>query len=761
MKETLTYLFELTVCSGVFFAVYVALFERRTPFRWCRFYLLATVGLSLVIPLLRIPVWPGPTLTMTPYVPVDFADMPVALVEEEAPTDWWVVAFRMIYGVGMLVVAIPTLRQLWTIRRIRRGAQLLRTDEYTLVRTPERIDACSFFRTIYIWQGTPDEELPVILLHEASHVRHRHSVERIVMETMKALLWWNPFVWLAAGRLNEVEEFEADGDVLRSGCSVRFYMQLILKQLLGYSPDITNGLRNSRTKKRFIMMTTNNSHRHVLLRLAGAAPALIGLLCAFSFTTRAAEIIYPDTETSIVGTPEQPEDAVVRAEVMPKFHDGDLNTFRQWVQTQVRMPEKALKNKLQGRVVATFTIEKDGTLDDIQILQTPDRVFSEEVERVLRRSDKWTPGTQDGKAVRVKFTLPVDFRIANVDVPGGQGAAPAASATTIDELVVVGFAPADSEAAAEEEAFWKASMAEEKAGADQPFLMVEVMPAFRGGNLNVFRQWVQTQVRMPEMALKNKLQGRVVATFIIEKDGTLDDIQILQTPDRVFSEEVERVLKLSDKWTPGTQDGKAVRVRYTLPVDFRLAGVAPDDQGAAPAASATTAEELVVVAYPKKDPAGKSVTVHATVQLNNKPLAGAIVQEMGSTNGTVTDAEGHATIKTYAGRTLNVLYPECGTYYYTAGKADTQEINISLTLSARTEQSADGSVAVSGHGTQPNPEKPMLIVDDKEYEGSLDYLNELDPNDIAAMSIYKANGENAIVITTKKKAQAGASADER
>ena len=368
------------------------------------------------------------------------------------------------------------------------------------------------------------------------------------------------------------------------------------------------------------MMTTNNSHRHVLLRLAGAAPALIGLLCAFSFTTRAAEIIYPDTETSIVGTPGQPEDTVVRAE-----------------------------------------------------------------------------------------------------------------------------------AAAEEEAFWKASMAEEKAGADQPFLMAEVMPKFHDGDLNTFRQWVQTQVRMPEKAKEQMIQGRVVATFIIEKDGTLDDIQILQTPDRVFSEEVERVLKLSDKWTPGTQKGEAVRVRYTLPVDFRLAGVAPDDQGAAPAASATTIDELVVAAYPAAEaPAENPVTVHATVQLNGKPLAGAIVQEMGSTNGTVTGADGRAAIKVIAGRTLKVLYPDCAAYYYTAGTADPQEISISLTSSTRTVHSTDGSVAVSGHGTQPNPEKPMLIVDDKEYEGSLDCLNELDPNDIAAMSIYKANGENAIVITTKK-----------
>lgn len=594
MKELLTYLFELTICSGVLFAVYVALFEHRTPFRWCRAYLLATVCTAGVIPALRIPVWPAPVVAeVSPVVAVDFSETATVAVVEAASVDWGALLFWTVYCVGTVVVLVPMLRQFAMIRRIRRGAQIARTNDYTLVRTPQRIDACSFFRTIYVWQGTPDEELPVILLHEQSHIRHRHSVERLLMETMKALLWWNPFVWLAANRLNEVEEFEADGDVLRSGCDVHYYMQLILKQLLGYSPDIANGLRNSRTKKRFIMMTTNNSHRHVLLRLAGAVPALIGLLCAFSFTVRAARYDAPatepatgeTTETHIAAPPASEEDAYLRVEVMPVFRDGNLNDFRRWVQTQVRMPKEALDNRIQGRVTTTFTIEKDGTLDNIEILQTPDRSLSEEVERVLKRSEKWTPGMQGGEAVRVKYTLPIDFRLAGVE--------------------------------------------------------------------------------------------------------------------------------------------------------------APSEQGAAPAPSENTVEELVVMAFPKEEPATTPVTVRAFVQKDGKPLAGALVQEMGSTNGTVTDADGQAVIKTTAGRTLKINYAGCMTYYYTAGKSEGQAIIVSLVSSG---QSADGTVTVSDHGTQPRDKQPILIVDDKRFEGTLE---DIDMNNIESMSILKGNGENAIVVTTK------------
>ena len=105
---------------------------------------------------------------------------------------------------------------------------------------------------------------------------------------------------------------------------------------------------------------------------------------------------------------------------------------------------------------------------------------------------------------------------------------------------------------------------------DQPFVKVEQMPSFQGGDLMTFRNWVQSKVRYPQIAQENGISGRVLMSFVIEKDGTLTNIQVLQAPDRSLSDEAMRVLKQSPKWKPGKQRNQTVRVKYTLPVDFRI-----------------------------------------------------------------------------------------------------------------------------------------------------------------------------------------------
>ena len=120
------------------------------------------------------------------------------------------------------------------------------------------------------------------------------------------------------------------------------------------------------------------------------------------------------------------------------------------------------------------------------------------------------------------------------------------------------------------EVIQQVEVVEEEIEDDQPFLVAETMPSFLGGDLNTFRNWVQQNVRFPQIALENGIQGRVVVTFVIEKDGRLTNIEVLQTPDRSLSDEAVRVLSKSPKWSPGKQRNQPVRVKYTLPVDFRV-----------------------------------------------------------------------------------------------------------------------------------------------------------------------------------------------
>ena len=831
MKALAIYALEVLACSGVLLGAYAILLDRRVRFRWCRAYLLASPLVAALIPLLRIPVWPGKVIEVAPTVALPAEEWTAEVIEEAAPVVTPEILCLAGYLVGVSLIAGVMLWQVVRIRRLRRGAAITRTDRFTLVRTPQRIASFSFFRSIYIWDQTPAAELQAIVAHEASHIAHRHSAERVAMECMKAALWWNPFVWLTARRLTEAEEFEADSDVLASGYDIEHYMKTIFRQLFGYSPEIANGLRDSLTKKRFKMMTTKTPGRHSLLRLAGTLPAVIGLLCAFSLTTRAAEIRISETEKTpadniatasdetkkevsvtvikdgkplpgaivliagtnagtvtdtngtarisaapgselaisfvgcktekirvsdtpggeahaltltsadnqldaisitpgakkadkkaaagkavlkitlantteaaagatvvIAGTKtgvvadakgealiEAPEGAVLEigypdylsasvvigkqsdyvvrlvpenyktgkhldskdnatpkplfvvdgveqtdiddlqaddvksmsvlkdqsatalygprgkngvvvvttkgaakpvteeaafdektgaikktavnydevepfiiAEKMPSFQGGDLNTFRTWVQERIQYPAEAAKQNIQGRVVVSFEIKTDGSLADLKVLQSPDKLLSDEACRVIESSPKWTPGEQRGQKVTVKYTLPVDFRTAAAKQATAQ-AAPAG---------------------------------------DEPFLITEVMPSFQGGDLSAFRQWVQMHVRYPAEAMKQNIQGRVVTSFIVEKDGSVSNINVLQSPGKLLSDEASRVIETAPAgvWTPGKQRGQAVRVKLTVPVDFLI----QDASGKLPERAEKpkgSLDEVVVVGY--------------------------------------------------------------------------------------------------------------------------------------------------------------------
>ena len=127
-----------------------------------------------------------------------------------------------------------------------------------------------------------------------------------------------------------------------------------------------------------------------------------------------------------------------------------------------------------------------------------------------------------------------------------------------------------AEFAEDVEIIQQVAVEEENIEDDQPFVKVEQMPSFMGGDLMKFRNWVQSKVRYPQIAQENNISGRVLLMFVIERDGSLTNIQVLQTPDTSLSDEAIRILKTSPKWTPGKQRNQAVRVKYTLPIDFRI-----------------------------------------------------------------------------------------------------------------------------------------------------------------------------------------------
>lgn len=217
-----------------------------------------------------------------------------------------------------------------------------------------------------------------------------------------------------------------------------------------------------------------------------------------------------------------------KADTMPKFEGAGLGKFRRWIVEQVGDldPEGA---PIDARAALRFVIEKDGSLSEVSVDDRTPAWLVGRLSKILNRMPRWTPAETQGEKVRIQVSLPLRFGKT-----------------------------ADS------------SKADSPKDGDDAFLIVEQMPKFRGGDLNTFRDWVKLNVKYPVDMYKQGIEGRVVAIFIINRDGSLSDAKILQSPEAEFSREVLRVLESSPKWTPGQQKGEVVRVKYTIPVDFRI-----------------------------------------------------------------------------------------------------------------------------------------------------------------------------------------------
>ncbi len=309
MKTPLSYLLEVLLCSGLLMGFYRVLLVRKVSFGICRRYLLAAVVLSVVLPALQIPLYPArtavcpvPLLLAAPAEPsqadrsddeplVEFPEaMPAAAVAGDVPAVDRTGALRTaagaLYGAVCLVLLGSFAGRWRALRRLRKRARLTDCGAYTLAEHDSVSVPFSFLRTVFLGDGFDGRQRDVVLHHEASHVRHRHSLERIFAELACCFFWFDPFVWMAAGWLREVHEWEADRDVLRAGYDLTEYRTIVFRQLFGYNPDIACGLNHSFTKTRFAMMTQFKERRFAALRLGAAVPLVAAMAMLCSFTVR-------------------------------------------------------------------------------------------------------------------------------------------------------------------------------------------------------------------------------------------------------------------------------------------------------------------------------------------------------------------------------------------------------------------------------------------------------------------------------------------
>ena len=226
-----------------------------------------------------------------------------------------------------------------------------------------------------------------------------------------------------------------------------------------------------------------------------------------------------------------------------------MSALMEYLSKNIKYPEAAMKKGTQGRATVQFVVEKDGSITNVKILRGIDPELNKEAVRVISAMPKWKPGTQKGEAVRVKYTVPVMFRLTENNTQVKY--APIES--KIDEMVVVGYAPEGT------------TVPEE----GTVFEVVEQMPEYPGG-MPAMMEFIGKNIKYPVAAQKAKIQGRVVIQFIVDKEGNIICPRVIRGADPLLDAEAIRLTTIMPKWKPGMQRGQAVNVKYTVPIMFRL-----------------------------------------------------------------------------------------------------------------------------------------------------------------------------------------------
>lgn len=558
----------------LFFGFYALLLRRETFFQLNRVYLVAAALLSFFIPLIQAD-WVK-DLFITQEVQQTIYGSSMAMVYSFTPqeVDNAITLGQIVNAIYITITVFLMGRLLWQLLILKKA-----------IEKPSPSAAYSFFKKISLGQDTEKSE--VINTHEQVHADQWHSLDVMIIEIVMIINWFNPVVYLYRFAIKYIHEFIADREVIQSGTDKVDYAMLLLSQTFEVDNHtlVTPFYNHSLLKKRITMLQKNRSQRIALAKYGLSAPLFMLMLILSSATvnnskavttinakttkallTPAADVVTIITDHSTISykkkavvnedipkeeitnepaanetateevvtdtVPKKDNKIYTQVEGQPSF-PGGFQSFGKFLADNIHYPAADRASKTEGRAIVTFVVEADGTLSDIRTIKSPTPAMGAEAVRVLSRSPRWKPGYQNSHTVRVSYTVPINFTL------GAPAKADVSSA-------VPKIAPQDA-----------------------IYNMVDKQPSFPGG-LEAFGKFLSNTIHYPQSDREAGRSGRVIATFIVERDGSLTDIKIVRTPSVSMGDESVRVLLRSPKWNPGIKDGKAVRVSYTVPISFTL-----------------------------------------------------------------------------------------------------------------------------------------------------------------------------------------------
>ena len=216
---------------------------------------------------------------------------------------------------------------------------------------------------------------------------------------------------------------------------------------------------------------------------------------------------------------------------------GEMNRF---ISSSLKYPREASEKNAQGLVVYQFIVEKDGSLSNFELLHRADPLLNDEALRIIKSMPPWRPAKHKGEFVRAKSYVPMYFKL-NKNAKSQNSAIKAAIAKTDTKLIEN----------------------------SDIYTIVDQMPNYPEGE-KALSKYLSDKITYPRDALQEGIQGSILCSFIVGKDGRISNIEIVKGLSSSLDDEAIRVLSLMPRWNAGINNGEKVNVKCLLPIDFTI-----------------------------------------------------------------------------------------------------------------------------------------------------------------------------------------------
>lgn len=524
MSEILLYFLKSAVAMALFYLIYRLFMQKETLYSVNRFYLLGTLILSLVIPILPLEnlfMVKEKIFTPTFYINLEGPDVTTAVVSS-GESGFSISAFillQWIYIGGVVVLFggfIFELIRLQLLPKVHKQA----FGPMKVIFVNKDIIPFSWFNLVFMDQSSrEDPQIGTIIQHEYAHYKNLHFLDLLILEVITIFQWFNPLVWLYVRSIKEIHEYQADAAVLTRGQDTGRYQALLVNQLTGAEVfRLSNAFSKSLTKKRMIMMTKMKSKRSAWLKALIAMPALAILLMAFSSRPT----------VTLSGEP-----IVVEGKVM---------------EAEGQSPMPGVSIVVKGGTIGTVT-DRDGNF--MLKLDEPDLKLAFSFVGYKTVVMPVTTEFMNVELERGPITLNPWKKEAPPPPPPPPSPAGAVKAKAIQGQI------GDK---------GEKQKQKSKEGEEQEiFFIVEDLAHFPGG-MEGLREYLTENIKYPADATEGT--SKILVGFTITTDGSVVDVKMEKGTSKAMDKEAYRLVSEMPKWEPAKQRSKPVRSDYILPVVF-------------------------------------------------------------------------------------------------------------------------------------------------------------------------------------------------